>query len=134
MTNICIFGAGAIGGYLACSLKKTNANVSLIARGTHKKIIKNEGLKLIKNNVEETHKFLVTDTPSNLPVQDYVILAVKAHTITDILDSILPIIGKNTSIISAVNGIPMANQYEEIRRGLDWFMKFNPKAYMVLLD
>ena len=106
MTNICIFGAGAIGGYLACSLKKTNANVSLIARGTHKKIIKNEGLKLIKNNVEETHKFLVTDTPSNLPVQDYVILAVKAHTITDILDSILPIIGKNTSIISAVNGIP----------------------------
>ena len=69
MTNICIFGAGAIGGYLACSLKKTNANVSLIARGAHKNIIQNEGLKLIKNNVEETHKFLVTDTPSNLPLE-----------------------------------------------------------------
>ena len=39
MTKICIFGAGAIGGYLACSLKKTSADVSIIARGEHKKII-----------------------------------------------------------------------------------------------
>ena len=48
MTKICVFGAGAIGGYLACSLKKTSADVSIIARGEHKETIEQKGLKLIK--------------------------------------------------------------------------------------
>ena len=48
MTKICVFGAGAIGGYLACSLKKTSADISIIARGEHKQAIEQKGLKLIK--------------------------------------------------------------------------------------
>ena len=40
MINVCIFGAGAIGGYIGCSLSKAGANVSLIARGPHKEAIK----------------------------------------------------------------------------------------------
>ena len=36
MINICVFGAGAIGGYIGCSLSKAGANISLIARGPHK--------------------------------------------------------------------------------------------------
>ena len=39
MTKICIFGAGAIGGYLACSLKNTNCDISIVARGQHKAVI-----------------------------------------------------------------------------------------------
>ena len=106
MTKICVFGAGAIGGYLACSLKKTSADVSIIARGEHKHVIEKKGLKLIKGNDQETHEFNVTDSPIELPVQDFVFLSVKAHSIPSILDSLLPIVGKNTSIISAVNGLP----------------------------
>jgi len=33
--KICIFGAGAIGGYLAVKLVQAGANVSLVARGPH---------------------------------------------------------------------------------------------------
>ena len=51
-----------------------------------------------------------------------------------IYDTIIGLDSMSSNGFSAVNGIPMANQYEEIRRGLDWFMKFNPKAYMILLD
>ena len=47
MTKICIFGAGSIGGFIATSLKKTNAQVSLIARGEHKKAIEQNGLTFI---------------------------------------------------------------------------------------
>ena len=50
MINICVFGAGAIGGYIGCSLSKAGANVSLIARGPHKEAIKKNGLTLISNN------------------------------------------------------------------------------------
>ena len=106
MTKICVFGAGAIGGYLACSLKKTSADVSIIARGEHKETIEKRGLKLIKGDHQEIHKFKITDNPIDLPIQDFIFLSVKAHSITEIIDSLLPIIGKNTSIISAVNGIP----------------------------
>ena len=106
MTKICIFGAGAIGGYLACSLKKTSADISIIARGKHKEAIERKGLKLIKDNNEEKYNFTVTDNPIDLPVQDFIFLSVKAHSISGILDSLLPIIGEKTSIISAVNGLP----------------------------
>ena len=67
----------AIGGYLACSLKKTSADVSIIARGEHKHAIEQKGLKLIKENDQETHEFNVTDSPIELPVQDFVFLSVK---------------------------------------------------------
>ena len=49
MTKICIFGAGSIGGFIATSLKKTNAQVSLIARGEHKKAIEQNGLTFIRD-------------------------------------------------------------------------------------
>ena len=48
MSKICIFGAGSIGGYIATCLKKTSAEVSLVARGPHKKAIEENGLTLIK--------------------------------------------------------------------------------------
>ena len=49
MTKICIFGAGAIGGYMAWSLAITDAEISLVARGPHKKAIDEKGLTFIKN-------------------------------------------------------------------------------------
>jgi len=51
-----------------------------------------------------------------------------------IYDTIIGLDSMYANGFSAVNGITMANQHEEIQRGLNWFMKFNPKAYMVLLD
>ena len=50
MIKVCIFGAGSIGGYLAACLSKNNIDLSLIARGPHKKAIQENGLTLIKND------------------------------------------------------------------------------------
>ena len=49
MTKVCIFGAGAIGGYIAACLSKTNVKLSLIARGPHKEAIEKKGLTFIKD-------------------------------------------------------------------------------------
>ena len=51
-----------------------------------------------------------------------------------IYDTIMGLDSMYANGFSAVNGITMANQHEETERGLAWFMKFNPKAYMILLD
>ncbi len=69
MTKICIFGAGAIGGYIATSLSKTDSKISLIARGPHKKAIEHNGLTFIKNGKSENFKFKITDDPKTLEVQ-----------------------------------------------------------------
>ena len=53
MTKVCIFGAGAIGGYIAACLKKTDVEISLVARGPHKKAIEEKGLTFVKNDKSE---------------------------------------------------------------------------------
>ena len=92
MINICVFGAGAIGGYIGCSLSKAGANVSLIARGPHKEAIKKNGLTLISNNKSETFKLKVTENPSELGTQDYIIIGVKAHAISGIVNQLNPLL------------------------------------------
>ena len=106
MINICVFGAGAIGGYLGCCLSKAGANVSLIARGAHKEAVEKNGLTLISEKSSETFHLKVTDDPSQLSTQDYIIIAVKAHAITGIVTKLKPLLNENTAVVSAVNGIP----------------------------
>lgn len=106
MTKVCIFGAGSIGGYIAACLKKTDVDVSLIARGTHKEAIEKNGLTFIKNEKVENYKVRVTDDVKNLDVQDYIFISIKAHGITNIADSLKKIMHDKTAIISAVNGLP----------------------------
>ena len=112
MIKVCIFGAGSIGGYLAACLSKNNIDLSLIARGPHKKAIEENGLTLIKNDKSENFKLKVTDDPKELGIQDYIFISVKAHVISNIVDSLQSLIGKNTTIISAVNGLPWWYFYE----------------------
>ena len=81
MTKICIFGAGAIGGYMAHALIKAGADVSLIARGPHLEGLRDKGLTLIKEGSAETLPVKATDTPEELGPQDYVISALKAHSV-----------------------------------------------------
>ena len=106
MINVCVFGAGAIGGYIGCSLSKAGANVSLIARGPHKEAIEKNGLTLISNNKSETFKLKVTENPCELGTQDYIIIGVKAHAISGIVNKLKPLLNDNTAILSAVNGLP----------------------------
>ena len=38
------------------------------------------------------------------------------------------------SIYDTIIGFEQFGDFDNVRLGLDWFAKFNPKAYMVLLD
>ena len=105
-SKICIFGAGAIGGYLAACLHDAGADVSLIARGPHLNAIKENGLKLEINGEMRSLKLNASDNPANFGRQDYVIIALKAHGITNITETIQPLLDPDTAVVSAVNGLP----------------------------
>ena len=107
MTSICIFGAGAIGGYVGARLAmKGEAEVSLVARGPHLAAMKSHGLVL--KQAGETHIVhpKVTGDPSELGPQDYIILTLKAHAVAGVIDQLQPLIGPDTAILFAQNGIP----------------------------
>ena len=106
MTKICIFGAGAIGGYMAHALIKAGADVSLIARGPHLEGLRDKGLTLIKEGGAETLPVKATDTPEELGPQDYVISALKAHSVAPVIDRFKPLLANHTALVPAVNGIP----------------------------
>jgi 2-dehydropantoate 2-reductase len=107
MSRICVFGAGAIGGYVGARLAlKGEADVSLIARGAHLAAMKTNGLTL--RQAGETHVVhpQVTDQPSELGPQDFIILTLKAHGLAGVIDQLTPLMGPDTAILFAQNGIP----------------------------
>ncbi|MGE0618865.1 MAG: 2-dehydropantoate 2-reductase [Afipia sp.] len=104
--KICIYGAGAIGGYLGVQLALAGADVSLVARGAHLAAMKADGLKLLIDGEERVAYPRCTDNPAELGVQDVVIICLKAHSIAGVIDAMQPLLGPKTRIVTAVNGIP----------------------------
>jgi 2-dehydropantoate 2-reductase len=105
--KICIFGAGAIGGYMGVKLAQAGADVCLVARGPHLAAMQVNGLTLIEEGGElTTVPVMASDDPAELGPQDYVIVTLKAHSVPPVVEKMKPLIGENTTIVSGVNGVP----------------------------
>ncbi|QFT46361.1 2-dehydropantoate 2-reductase [Roseivivax sp. THAF40] len=105
--KICVFGAGAIGGYMGAKLAQAGADVSLVARGPHLAAMKEKGLTLIEEGADPvTVLVTASDNPEDLGPQDYVIVTLKAHSVPPVVPKMQPLIGENTTIVSGVNGVP----------------------------
>ena len=104
--RICIYGAGAIGGYVGAMLARQGADVSLIARGAHLEAMKRNGLRLEIGEESFTVHPTLTDDPAELGPQDYVLLTMKAHGVTAIADAMQPLLGPETAVVTAQNGLP----------------------------
>ena len=104
--RICIYGAGAIGGYLGAMLSKTDVELSLVARGPHLQAMQEKGLKLLTDAGESIYHLNCTDSPESLPPQDYVIVTLKAHSVPKIVLEIVSLLAPEGSVVTAVNGIP----------------------------
>ncbi|MFD1987248.1 2-dehydropantoate 2-reductase [Mesorhizobium newzealandense] len=105
--KITIFGAGAIGGYLAAKLAVAGrTELSIVARGAHLDAIKADGLRLIEDGQELLAPVRAAAKAEELGAQDYVVLALKAHSLTPALDQITPLLGQDTAVVTMQNGVP----------------------------
>lgn len=104
--KVCIFGAGAIGGYLSAQLAEAGGDISLVARGPHLEAMRRDGLRLLKGDEEIVTRPRCTNDPAELGVQDYVIVGLKAHQMAAAVPAMEPLLGNHTSVVTAVNGIP----------------------------
>lgn len=104
--KVCVYGAGAIGGYLAGRLSKGGAQVSVIARGRNLAAIRTNGITVNAPLSSINARIEVTDDPTTLGPQDAIVVAVKAPSLPSIAEGLAALIGPTTSVAFVLNGIP----------------------------
>ena len=104
--KFCVYGAGAIGGYLAVGLATAGHEVCIITRGAHLEAIRARGLELRMGGAEQVVRLAASDDPREFGPQDCVLCTLKAHQAYQAAPSFAPLLGPATSVVTAMNGIP----------------------------
>jgi 2-dehydropantoate 2-reductase len=104
--KICVYGAGAIGGLMAAWLARSGHEVSVVARGAQLDAIRRDGLRVRSKDKTESFRIKAESEPAKLGPQDYVLVTVKAQSLTNVAETISPLFGKDTSVVTAMNGVP----------------------------
>ena len=106
--KICIYGAGAVGGLIGGRLARSGHEVSLVARGAQLDAIRRDGLRIRDraSGAVESFRLRADSDPAKLGPQDYVIVAVKGQSLTEVGQHIESLYSKDTSVVTAMNGVP----------------------------
>jgi 2-dehydropantoate 2-reductase len=104
--RICIYGAGAIGGHLGVKLVRAGADVTFVARGPHLAAMAAEGVTLREGGETITVRPRCTDQINEVGPQEYVIVTLKAHSLPAAAPQIATLLGPETTVVAAVNGVP----------------------------
>jgi 2-dehydropantoate 2-reductase len=104
--RICVFGAGAVGGHLAAKLAANGHEVSVIARGAHLEAMRERGIKLIHGKDTIHGRVRAAGRSDQLGVQDFVFVTLKANLLGAFAEAAAPLLGKDTGVVFAQNGIP----------------------------
>jgi 2-dehydropantoate 2-reductase len=106
--KVCVVGAGSIGGTIGARLAAGGQQVCLVARGEHLAAIRGGGLLFVDRvgSAGGTWRLPASDEPSDFGPQDLVVLAVKATSLAVVLGRLPPLIGPDTVVMPAMNGLP----------------------------
>lgn len=106
-SKICIYGAGAIGGWIGARVAQLpNVQLSVVARGDTLHALQQHGLRLHSGEQVLQTSVKTSANPSDLGVQDLIVIAVKAPALHDVASHIAPLIGPHTVVLTAMNGVP----------------------------
>src|SRR5690349_1661211 len=101
----CIYGAGAIGGFLGARLAARGHDVCAVARGATLEALAARGMRLRMGGAEIAPRVAASADPADLGVQDLVIVAVKEPAMRDVASRIGPLMGPDTTVMTAMNGV-----------------------------
>ena len=104
--KICIYGLGAVGGLIAARIAAAGGSVSAVARGATLAAVRANGLELVEGERVTRVAIDASDRPAELGPQDLVVLAVKTTGLVSVAREIAPLLGPDTSVLSAMNGVP----------------------------
>ena len=112
-----IVGAGAIGAFVGAILARAGEDVTLIARGAHLRAMQDHGVRVRGEIGDFQVDARATDDPQTVGEVDVLILTLKTHSVPAMVASLRPMLGPNTSVLTAQNGFPWWYFY---RQGSEW--------------
>lgn len=104
--RIAVFGAGAVGTFFGALLARAGLEVTLIARGAHGDAMRRTGVTVRIGNESFTVRPRCVATAVEAGVQDLVLMAVKAYAVPEAAADLAPMLGPDTAVAGAQNGIP----------------------------
>jgi 2-dehydropantoate 2-reductase len=104
--KVCIYGAGAIGGWIGARLAQAGCALDVVARGATLEALQRDGLTLISGDTRISTPVNASDDPRTLGAQQLVIVAVKAPALPAVAERIAPLLGADTLVLTAMNGVP----------------------------
>src|SRR6202008_204561 len=104
--KICVYGSGAIGGLMAAWLARSGHEVSVVARGAQLDAIRRDGLRVRSKDGTDSFRIKAEADPAKLGAQDYILVTVKAQSLAEVAETISPLLRKDTSVVTAMNGLP----------------------------
>lgn len=104
--KVAIVGAGAIGGWLAVHLAKAGVQLSVLARGNTLQALQQRGLQLNQGGQLHSVSVQASNDAADLGVQDLVVISVKAPALAAVAPQVAPLIGPETVVMTAMNGVP----------------------------
>ena len=104
--RIAVFGAGAIGGYIAAKLVAAGHEVAVVARGPHLAAMRERGLRLEERRTSRALEVRASDRAEELGRHELVVIAAKAHAMPAAAPAIAALVGPQTVLLPAQNGIP----------------------------
>jgi 2-dehydropantoate 2-reductase len=104
--KVCIYGAGAIGGWIGVGLAQAGCRLNVVARGATLEALQRDGLSLVRGDQRTRVAVHAVADPAELGVQDLVVVAVKAPALPAVAARIAPLLGPETIVLTAMNGVP----------------------------
>ncbi|MDM0077667.1 2-dehydropantoate 2-reductase [Variovorax sp. J2P1-59] len=104
--KVCIYGAGAIGGWIGAKLAQAGCEIDVVARGATLEALERDGLTLVSGESRVSVPVNASSDPKTLGVQQLVIVAVKAPALPAVAQQIAPLLGPETIVLTAMNGVP----------------------------
>ena len=99
-------GAGAIGTFIGIHLARAGCEMSALARGATAAGLRAHGFRFQRGGALLTAPVRVAQSASALPRPDLVVVAVKAPALTAVAGSIATLLGPDTIVLPAMNGVP----------------------------
>lgn len=91
---------------MAHGLARAGYETSVLARGRHLEAIRARGLRLERDGAESRAEVTATEDAAGLGPQDYLVIALKANSLPDAATALVPLIGPQTTVVTAMNGLP----------------------------
>ena len=104
--KVCIYGAGAIGAWIGTRLGQAGCTVSVVARGATLSALQQHGLRCQFEKETLTVPVQASADPAALGPQDLIVLAVKAPSLPEVARQLKPLLGPQTVVLTAMNGVP----------------------------